>query len=474
MTLNRFEYSLIYNNKLPSTWQSQSSLDELDVFLQQNWELRRVLYNDESIYSRQQFIEFVGKKGVKTKNYVGTIMFKGEQLNIFPKVFGAEKDDFDADNIKSDLLISNLIVWLEYCVKFNYPYISITSELEDSNSLKDLFISIYVKYVHSAMSRGLFYRYEDKTEDERVIKGKINYKDYYSNKFPNGKIDIIQCTHSNYEVDNLVNRIIKYTCKVLINETTANNQRLLRDVLLVLKDVSDVKCSPYECDKIRFNRKSDYYSIIMSMSKIFLLNRMSNYNEDNSESFCFLFPMEVLYEGFLGGFIQETLGENAIVKLQESKTSLFSNVIYAEKKLGKSHTMRHDILIEHKHHGLFILDAKYKQISRFENNDRLRDYINSEVSSSDLYQVLEYARKQGVKDVYLLYPMFKGEDVEPYNPYGISDDKTGFNKINVHFIRVPFVFEENQEAFKQKIGNAISKVFNYDKCDMPDYAELEM
>lgn len=96
------------------------------------------------------------------------------------------------------------------------------------------------------------------------------------------------------------------------------------------------------------------------MSKMFLLNKTSTYNIDDTESFCFLFPTELLFEGFIGGFMQSVLAGQAKVRLQASEESVFSDVIYGEQSLGKAMRMKHDILIEHKSKGLFILDTKYK------------------------------------------------------------------------------------------------------------------
>ena len=85
MVINRYENSQIKFESLPISWQSQNVLDELADFLQQNWEQRSVFYEDGTITSKQQFIAFIGQRGIKTKNYIGTIVFKGEQINIFPK-----------------------------------------------------------------------------------------------------------------------------------------------------------------------------------------------------------------------------------------------------------------------------------------------------------------------------------------------------------------------------------------------------
>ena len=128
MILNRFENTHIRNAQLPEAWRSESALDDLYVFLQKNWEQRSAFFDDGHVASKQQFISFGAQGTIKTNNYVGTISYKGEQLNIFPKVFRLDGDDNDADCLSSEHLIKNLIRWLEYCSKIEYPYISIASE----------------------------------------------------------------------------------------------------------------------------------------------------------------------------------------------------------------------------------------------------------------------------------------------------------------------------------------------------------
>lgn len=460
MSLNYFEESVIGNGKLPAEWQSQASLDELATFLQLNWEQRSVFYDDGQVTSRQQFIGFTGQKGIRTQNYIGTIVFKGQQLNIFPKVFRTERGDNERDDLEVRHLMRNLVKWIEYCTKMDYPYISITSELEDSTDLRELFMTLYIRYVKNALDRGLYYRYEEQTEDCSAIKGKVDFKDYYIRKYPNGQLDKFQCTFSNFEFDNTLNRIVKYTCKGLLGETASKvNQKTIRHILMKLNEVSDVRCMPHDCDTVRLSRLHKHYSIILSMSKMFLLNKTSSYNVDDTESFCFLFPTELLFEGFIGGFMQSVLQGKARVRLQASEVSVFSDVVYAGQSLGKALTMKHDILVEHKEKGIFILDTKYKMMDRFEQSEDVKGTVNSEASSSDVYQVLTYARTRQLKDVYLLYPMFRYEDLELESPWGVNDKEDGSDPIKVHLVRLPFVFEEDTEKTIENLRKAISHIF---------------
>ncbi len=76
----------------------------------------------------------------------------------------------------------------------------------------------------------------------------------------------------------------------------------------------------------------------------------------------------------------------------------------------------------------------------------------------DLYQVLEYARKRDIADVYLLYPMYRHEEKEIEFPVAVSESPSG--DINVHFIRMPFIFEEGREEItKQQLAEVILSIF---------------
>lgn len=458
MILNRFEEKPISKNVLPPLWQSQEALDDLEDFLQKNWEQRAVFYDDGKVDSKQQFLSFIGNQGVRTNNYIGTIVFNGEQLNIYPKVFRPAKDFDDTDELNQKHLMSNLVRWLEYCNKIEYPFISMSAELSAEEDLKELFITLYVGYVRYALDRGLFYQYTEETEDISCIRGKFNIKDYFVRKIPNGQADKFECTYSNFEFDNRVNRIIKCTCKLIMNMSSKRNQKALRDILLRLNEVSDVQCSARDCNGIRLSKMHSYYRIILSMSKMFLLNKTSTFTVDTDESFCFLFPTELLFEGFIGGFMQETIrGVGGKVFLQKSDMKLIDKVIIDGQEYSGAFTMRHDILVEFSDR-VFILDTKYKQVSRFEGNpEEALKVVNSEPNQNDVYQVCEYARKRNLQDVYLLYPQFRYEEVDSSKPIGVSKDNNG--DINIHFVRLPFVFEDDEQKVKNQLRDVIVQLF---------------
>lgn len=457
MILNYYENKIIKNALLPAEWKSQESLDELLNFLQSNWEQRAIFYDDGKVNSKQQFLDFIGQKNIRTKDYVGTIVYKGHQLNIFPKVFKEFKDDDDRKSLDLQHLMHNLVKWIEYTAKIDYPYISIAADMENTDDLQELFVSLYVRYVKAALDRGLFFRYEEKTENLPTIRGRLDIKDYITKKYPTGQFGKFLCSYSTFEFDNLLNRVIKCTLKFVWNIATPSNQKIIRNLLNKLGEVSDQNCTPRDCDTIQLSKMQSKCKIILSMSKMFLLNKTTNYNLDTHDSFCFMFPTDLLFEGFIGGFIQSIFNEDAKVTLQASEVSLVDSIRLGDQEFAQAFVMRHDILIEHKEKGMFILDTKYKEVSRFEGNTDFRYDLINDINSGDLYQVLTYAVSRGLDKVYLLYPQFRFEEKEP-NPAILKKSvevEGQKSNIDIYAVRIPFVFEDDDEKTSRCLKEAI-------------------
>ncbi len=261
--------------------------------------------------------------------------------------------------------------------------------------------------------------------------------------------------------DNRLNQIIKYTCKLLNNEASRANQGLLRHILTKLNDVSDSICKPADCNNIRLSRLQSNYRVILSMSKMFLLNQTSSYDININESFCFLFPTEYLFEGFIGGFMQAALTDSARVRLQASEVALVDDIIIAEQSYGKAFTMRHDILVEHQNKGLFIFDTKYKGISRIRNNEHGYQNLAKQAHQPDLYQMFTYAVKRNLNDIYLLYPMYRFENEEDdIVELVVNHPVAGsIRRLTVHIVRLPFIFEDDIELVKSRLATVISNIF---------------
>lgn len=53
--------------------------------------------------------------------------------------------------------------------------------------------------------------------------------------------------------------------------------------------------------------------------------------------------------------------------------------------------------------------------------------------------------------------MFRYEEAEPEFPYAVCESPDG--NINIHFIRMPFIFEEDEEHTRMQLTDVIKKIF---------------
>lgn len=439
--INAFEHNNIKTEQLPIAWQTEGALEQLERFLQYSWEQKYIFYLDKQITRKQQFIDFDKKDGIKLKNYIGTIIYKGEQLNVFPKVFKHNGYDNDTNKLEINDLVNNIVIWLSYCNKSDFPFVSMNCELSDTENLLELFITIYIHYVKIAIDRQPYFQYEEVTETGSYVKGKIDFNDYATKKYPSGIHNKLNYAYSNFSFDNIVNRIIKCTCLMIMKIIKQyNNKNILCNIIMKLRDVSTINCTPYDCDSVHLSDLHKNYKIIINMSKMFLFNKVNSYDMGIKEFFCLLFPAEKLFESFISGFLVDMLNGKAKVTTQSSNQCL-ATIVVDDKVMGNAFFLREDILVE-TDKAIIVIDTKYKEIDRFENFDNSKKLG---ISDDDIKQMAIYAIRRGAKKLFLIYPLHKSEKPETIKiQYDILLDKDDtLHKVPLEILKVPFVFDKN-------------------------------
>ena len=245
---------------------------------------------------------------------------------------------------------------------------------------------------------------------------------------------------------------------MLLNLTQQRaNKEILRTLLMKLGDVTTVNCMPYDCDSIHLSALHKNYRILLSMSKMFLLNKVSSNSMGVNDTFCFLFPAEVLFEGFIGGYMREMLTGRAKVTTQASDQYLADLVVDGEY-VSSAFLLREDILIETAD-SVFVLDTKYKEIDRFE---KIKENKKLGISDNDMKQMAVYAAKRGAKKLYLLYPLHLDEEPETIEVrYDIKLDDSGSSaRVPLEIMKVPFAFGENPEDTKHLLTSILSKIIS--------------
>jgi 5-methylcytosine-specific restriction enzyme subunit McrC len=447
--LNVFEFKHLKSSELPKSWNNRDNLEKLEFFLQQNWDSRKIFYDDQLSMSKQQFLDFDSKDGLNTKNYIGTIFFEGEQLNIFPKMFKNNQEDIRTDVLNFDELLENLIYWLGFNDKLNFPFIKMKNDFSDSNSLIELIITIYIQYIKSSIQKARYFQYEDVTEISTTIKGKMNVIDFLRKRDFRNDFSHPECSYSSFLFDNKVNQIIKHTLKKILRiSSKKSNIEIIRSLLKRFSDVTDSSFTPYDCETNRLSNLNSNYSTILSLSKIFLLNKSVEFRDGSNNNFSFLFPAELLYEGFVGSYIKEVLNDDAKITFQSTQNFL-TEIEVNNTIIDSAFMLKEDIVVDI-NDTFFILDSKYKGIDNLDNV-----FVNKklDINDNDMKQILIYAIRRNAKRVALVYPLYKNEKLSDNRiVFKMAYDLDG-KKVNlpVHIIKIPFIMTNfNEENLKVK------------------------
>lgn len=415
--INLFEYQ----NKVDV----DESLLELDGFLDEIWRNRETnsyySKNREGQIEKQRFIQILHSTGqLKSNKYVGVIHCNDLRINLLPKVF------FEVDKEYSEKSVSqiqkHILWWLSYCRKIEFPNYQTTLG-EQSGDFFEVLIYLFSKYTRELLNASLYQKYEEISKELPYIKGRLNTGKYINENISRGNWHKLNCTYDSFVFDNQFNRIVKYVAVLLFGVTKQqDNKKKLREILFILDEVSDQRCSVKDCERISFSPIFQQFKIVLDYCKLFLSNSITFDYKNDLQLFAFLLPMEYVFEDFIFGFIDKEIAEVS-AKAQRS------NVYLDRKSIFK---LKPDLFLQAPGRSL-IADAKYKIIQ-----PSLSD-LKFGVSQNDLYQMLAYAVRFKIDEIVLFYPNCIGQQEELHTEFVIKDEFTENCEIAIRVYQLPII-----------------------------------
>ena len=161
---------------------------------------------------------------------------------------------------------------------------------------------------------------------------------------------------------------------------------------------------------------------------------ISKTNNENKLNFCFLVPMELIFEDFVYNFIKMKLSKN-FKEITKQKSSLYLGDLYINDNfVSGAFNLKQDIFIMDLEDNISILDTKYKMLDS-------RQHPKFNISQGDMYQMVSYAIKSGCKNLVLVYPKVDGfsDDIKYVINSPFLEDSI---KVKVLFINFKIGYEE--------------------------------
>ena len=391
------EYGLIRPYKQDDNYFNNKSLKEIYMPNAHFVELKDFILENNSEGDDADKMFSIISKGkntiIKIKNYVGVIETRnGITLEILPKIF------FNNQNINfEDELLNTKKIFLKMLSRLkNFPFSSFSSahlKTSENFPILEIFIESYVEEVKGILIKGIRSKYIQKEENLKFIKGKIiSSLDVKYNIYNKSNI---YCLYDEYSNDIIQNQLIKSTLLKLNRISKSHYNR--KNIINLLSYFDSIRYSiNFKSDFRKININNRLFSIYkkaLKWSEIFLNNESFTNFSGNSKNFALLFPMERIFEDYIG-YLMKTHSKNHKILTQDRSYSLINNHKKKENFWLKPDIIATDESIKEK----IIIDTKWKLIDEYKSRG------NYNISQSDMYQLYAYGKKYSTNTLLLKQP----------------------------------------------------------------------
>lgn len=356
---------------------------------------------DEAEHGRLfRLCSFRGEEALQVRNFVGVIEVpSGLQIEILPKI-GGSKEKAREVLLRMLRATSGIPARPAYAALLRPVKVSILES----------FINEFLDSVNHLLKRGLVSGYRRRQQNQNFLKGRLLLSQHLMrNAF---RADRFYVEYDYFKIDRAENRLIRSALEIISGlSQDPTSQRLCRELLFAFDDVpvsQDIRTDFDLCIK---DRGLSHYSIALMWARLVLLHLTPLGSQGQAQVRALLFPMEKLFEKYVGVGLRKQLPVSDDVHEQVKRQSLVSH-------RGNSYfQLKPDFLVKRFGNSNCVLDAKWKLIdSNQSGSDRKYG-----ISQSDMYQLYAYGRKylanvDGNKVVCLVYPM-TADFKHPLDPF---------------------------------------------------------
>ena len=253
-------------------------------------------------------------------------------------------------------------------------------------TLLEFLVAVFADRLLTAVRRGLPHRYRRRQDDLPLLRGKLDIPRQIARHVV--RPDRLACNFDELSVDTPLSRVLKAAVVRLRSITLhAANARRLAELSARFEFVGE---SPDPLrEPVGLDRTNNAFHRLYAWSRLFLAGEWQSTTTGANAGVALLFPMNELFETFVGRVIQSALAPGS-TRLQHAGR-------YALTAWGQSvFALRPDIVVGND----IVIDTKWKKL---DPDDRVVG-----VEQSDVYQMLAYAHAYQAARVVLLYPWYPG------------------------------------------------------------------
>ncbi|MCY4558077.1 MAG: hypothetical protein OXF79_17250 [Chloroflexi bacterium] len=262
----------------------------------------------------------------------------------------------------------------------------LTSLADQDATLLEFLVGVFADRLLTAVRRGLPHRYRSRQDDLPLLRGKLDIRRQVARHVV--RSDLLACEFDELSVDTPLNRVLKAAVMRLRSIARHSaNARKFAELSARFEFVGESR-DPLR-EPVTLDRTNITFHRLHSWSRLFLSARWQSTTTGTSAGVALLFPMNDLFEAFVGRAMQSVLPAGS--------TRLQHTGLHALTERDQSlFALRPDIVVN----GNIVIDTKWKELDPGERT--------LGVGQSDVYQMLAYAHAYEAGRVVLLYPWRPG------------------------------------------------------------------
>jgi 5-methylcytosine-specific restriction enzyme subunit McrC len=329
---------------------------------------------------------------LRVMHYVGFFQRGNTRIQILPKIHLESYSAKTEERHESLDFVYRLLAWSGF---LKHKKLSPQAIANSNSDLLEIVISLFATEFNSLFQRKSLKRYEERIENQQFIKGKILFSATLREN------PILRHKHvmriDEFSIDNTVNQVFKSVIRSLLLITrSSQNKKDLVIGLTYLEDVTNITLSKNLFNNVKFNRLNTDFEPLFKMAKLFFLNQQPGLRFGDEKTFSFLVPINELFETFVGKVLASFSDGEIDFHHQKNRLDLLTSSTGTQIQLRPDFTVTNDGRV------ITIMDAKYK----CPFNDG-----NIDLNEADVYQLCTYGLRYNIKNLFLIYPRFRGVSV---------------------------------------------------------------
>ena len=307
---------------------------------------------------------------------VGVMTVPGATIEILPKIDGE-------DNSSVRRALTRMLAVARGLPIADGELARLRTQRED---LLEVLIRLFGDRLLGMVRRGLPHRYRPVEEDLPLMRGKLDVRRQLTRHAV--RADRLACRFDELSVDTPLNRVLK-AAVIRLGSVTRSEESARRLYELAARFEFVRRSSDPLRERVNLDRTNSAFHRLHGMARLLLAGDWQSTTSGKKEGFALLFPMNQLFEEFVGRTVKRALASRS-VRLQDSRR----HALAAEHE--GIFNLKPDIVVDED----IVIDTKWKVLNL--------DETTAGVEQADVYQMLAYGRAYDAKRLVLVYPWHEG------------------------------------------------------------------